>query len=274
MTRTRLALCVAIVVSGIAASVAAGVGQGGAGRQLLPDLDTKTPFSVTAATVERADGTHALLGFASEAFNVGEGPLIVAGDRGSVEEPTMAATQVIRHANGSESEVAGVGRFEYVEDPTHDHWHLLPFMRYELRRPSSFKLVVRDRKTGFCLGDRINADPDTALPNEPENPVYRSNCGLGERQWREIEEGISVGWSDVYEPWRDGQYIDVTGLAPGKYVLVHRVNPGRRLVESNYANNASSVLLRLTWPNGSELAPRVTILKRCPLTARCPAPKR
>ena len=139
-------------------------------------------------------------------------------------------------------------------------------MRFGRVRPPS-------RSPAICRAGTNAHQKINTLPNEPESPVYRSNCGLGERQWREIEEGISVGWSDVYEAWRDGQYIDVTGLAAGTYVLVHRVNASR-LVESDYANNASSVRLRLTWPNGTDSAPRLTILKRCPLTARCPAPKR
>ena len=33
-------------------------------------------------------------------------------------------------------------------------WHLLRFERYELRHAGSRKVLVRDRKTGFCLGDR------------------------------------------------------------------------------------------------------------------------
>ena len=63
-------------------------------------------------------------------------------------------------------------------------------------------------------------------------------------------------------PEREGQSIDVTGLPPGRYVLVHRANPDRSLRESSYANNAASVAIEL---HGR----RVAVLARCPGSASC-----
>jgi hypothetical protein len=128
---------------------------------------------------------------------------------------------------------------------------------------------MRDRKTGFCLGDRYNLDPGSELPGEPENREWDTNCGPGQLDILGIEEGISVGWGDVYEAWRDGQYLDVTGLPAGRYLLVHRVNQGGLLKESSYANNASSKLISLTWPRGKSAPPKVRVLRSCPDTARC-----
>ena len=51
-------------------------------------------------------------------------------------------------------------------------------------------------------------------------------------------------------------------------MLVHEVNADRRLLESSYANNAASVLLRLRLRRG---VPRFTVLRACPGTDRCPA---
>ena len=62
--------------------------------------------------------------------------------------------------------------------------------------------------------------------------------------------GISVGYGDVYEPNLEGQSLRLTGLDAGRYRLVHRVNVGRRLRESSYANNAASLLLQLRWRGG------------------------
>ena len=61
---------------------------------------------------------------------------------------------------------------------------------------------------------------------------------------------------------KEGQSIDVTGVPPGRYVLVHRANPDRVLRERSYANNAASALVEL---RGS----RARIVKRCPGSARC-----
>jgi hypothetical protein len=181
----------------------------------------------------------------------------------------MTAEQVIRLANGETTTRPDVGRFEYVTSESHEHWHLLPFMRYELRGAEDFKLVVRDEKTGFCLGDRYNVDPSSQLPGEPENSEWATNCGPAHPELLGLEEGISVGWGDVYEAWRDGQYLDLTGLKAGRYYLVHRVNPERLLEESSYGNNASSVLISLAWPSGKSEAPTVRVLRRCPNSARC-----
>ncbi len=45
------------------------------------------------------------------------------------------------------------GFLRYTVAPPHRHWHLMDFQRYELRRASDHSLVVRDRKSGFCLAD-------------------------------------------------------------------------------------------------------------------------
>ena len=47
----------------------------------------------------------------------------------------------------------GVGVLRYELHPPHRHWHLDDFVRYELRSLDG-EVVVRDRKSGFCLIDR------------------------------------------------------------------------------------------------------------------------
>jgi hypothetical protein len=271
-----MALCVFLAAAGLSACLAvallvpvAGAGSGG-GRELLPDLDVATPSGLVADVVIQNGHRVIRLSFASAASNVGEGPLDIRGHRATTGDAELTADQIVVRANGKEVVRPGVGRLRYVEEETHEHWHLLPFMRYELRRASDYLLVVPDRKTGFCLGDRVDGVPDERLPGEPPQRVFNTNCSPGEREILDIEEGISVGWADVYEPWRDGQYLDVTGLPAGRYMLVHRVNPARRLVESRYGNNASSLLLAISWPNGKASPPQVQILKQCPQTQRCP----
>jgi hypothetical protein len=66
-----------------------------------------------------------------------------------------------------------------------------------------------------------------------------------------------VGYGDVYLPHLEGQSIDITGLPDGTYRPVHRVNPDRRLIESNYGNNVASVLIRVAWPRGPDQFPEV-----------------
>lgn len=246
----------------------------GALGERLPDLVIRPPAGAIGSVVE-ADGVeHALLGFASAAENRGVGPLIVTGSRPDTSNAFMTADQVIQRANGSTSVRSNVGSLTYVEDQTHRHWHLLSFMTYELRRASDFKLVAPDEKTGFCLGDRYNALPTKTLPGEPDHRVYNSNCGPEQTGLLQIVEGMSVGWGDVYEAWRDRQFVEVTGIPAGTYILVHRVNADRKLKELNYANNAASMRLRLTWPPAAQGEPRIKVLRVCAHSARCPKPKK
>ena len=84
-----------------------------------------------------------------------------------------------------------------------------------------------------------------------------------------MTEGISVGYGDDYAPVLEGQYLDVTAVPDGRYVLVHRADEERWLVEARYDNNASSVLLRLAHDGRG--ARTVRVLARCPQRDTCGA---
>ena len=58
-------------------------------------------------------------------------------------------------------------------------------------------------------------------------------------------EGLSPGWADDYKPNLEGQFLDVTSVPAGRYLLVHRTNVDGRLRESRRGNDAASVLLSL-----------------------------
>ena len=134
----------------------------------------------------------------------------------------------------------------FVRSETHRHWHFLDFERYELLAPDG-KLLGRDRKTGFCLGDRYDARASVELPGEPAEPVWTQECGRGQPARLLVREGISPGYGDDYVPRLEGQWVDITALPAGRYVLRHRVNPGRALRESDYGDNSASVAFDLRW---------------------------
>jgi hypothetical protein len=78
--------------------------------------------------------------------------------------------------------------------------------------------------------------------------------------------GQSVGYSDQYSPLREGQYLALSGLPAGRYILVHRANPDYRVREIDFTNNAASLLIRLTWRGGS---PRTAVQRTCPDEELC-----
>ena len=232
-------------------------------EELLPDLDQAVPTEL--AIVQEGDTYR--LAFASAVDNVGRGPLLIVGERPERSVPIMAVRQVVRSSDGSTRERLVEGEIRYVRSETHAHWHLLAFERYELRKAEDGELVGPDAKTGFCLGDRYETSRDTELENEPAEAVWTEDCGRRRPGLLTVSEGISPGYGDDYEPELEGQYLDVTSVPPGRYLLVHRANPGRTLEESDYANNAASVLIQLRRTTG--VIPAVRILARCPDSDTC-----
>jgi hypothetical protein len=248
-----LRLAFAASLASLASLAAGGLAEA---RPLLPDLVQKAPYKVSV--VER-HGRH-LLAFASATENVGEGALAIAGRRAGAR-PVMEARQIIRRTDGP-SRVRPLGpllAFHALNG--HEHWHLTRFARYSLRAEGE-PAGVRARKAGFCLGDRYRSGLVASVPQR-----WHHQCGLGRPDLTRIRQGISVGWGDAYAPGVHGQWVSLRGVRAGRYVLVHRANPGGFLRESDDENNASSVLLELTRPQGER--PRVRVLASCPGAATC-----
>lgn len=231
--------------------------------ELLPDLDQEPPTKLVVTETTRAGRRVVRLGFASAVTNVGAGPLVIDGRRTRGVGP-MRAEQLVRRSDGSTRAVPRVATLSFVRSPDHAHWHLVPFERYELRRAGTSGPTVRDGKTGFCLGDRY--DSKRRLDGKPPKKVFRGRCGLRSPHLLGVRQGISVGYGDDYDPTLEGQYVEITGLPTGRYVLVHRVNGNRRLWESDYSNNSASVLVRITWRGPT---PEVETLKVCAASADC-----
>lgn len=234
---------------------------------LLPNLDEAAPIDLSGRTGGTTGEPRFFLGFASAAGNIGEGPLVVDGSRAGASEPRMSLVQQIDRSDGSRRTVALRAELQYFASPTHSHWHMLGFMRYELRGAKG-GAVRRDHKAGFCLGDRYRVQ--LLLDGTPNSALYDDECGKGQPKLLKLREGISVGWGDDYKPHLEGQEFDVTALDAGRYVLVHRVNPQRLLRESDYSDNAASIAFELSWPRGRQQPPSIDVVARCPDTATCP----
>lgn len=106
-------------------------------------------------------------------------------------------------------------------DSCHDHHHLHGFVRYELFRER--ELVVAGDKDGFCIMDWLRWSGQ---------PQPRYDCDL---------QGLSAGWSDVYDRSLDCQWLDVTDLPSGKYRLRVTVNPEGLYEETETSNNSVEI---------------------------------
>lgn len=266
----RISLAGAVLIAAAAAVVPSLAGGSDSSKQpiaLLPDPAQSIPRILTIQRDDTRNEWH--LGFMSAVTNVGHGPLIVGGSRGSTSDPTMTARQFVARSDGSIAPGVKIGQLRFVSTPTHNHWHYLGFEKYSLRSAASGKLVSPSRKTGFCLTDSGHDSSDTPLPGESDQPMFTQQCGLNQPDLLQVSEGISVGWTDVYDPLREGQYVDLTHVPAGRYVLVHRVNVDRGIRELDRSNNAASRLIRLTWPDGRTAKPQVKTLATCFSSTRC-----
>lgn len=260
----RLLLTLAILC------LATPVAEAGA-AQRLPDLDQVAPADLLVKEVKTGNGRSVRLGFAAATENRGTGPLTLHGFRRDKRSKTMQVDQLVRRGDGSSRLVRDVGGMRYVVHPDHRHWHLMGFARYELRRVGHPREpALTDRKTGFCLGDRYEIRGAKRLPAFGGFPAQGDTCGLGRPTLRGLFAGISVGYGDQYAAHLEGQYIDITKAPAGRYMLVHTANPDGSLLESNYANNSSSMQISLRRPRGRRSMPVVKVLGTCARGAICP----
>ena len=59
-------------------------------------------------------------------------------------------------------------------------------------------------------------------------------------------QGITSGWADIYDWYLPDQYIDVSGVADGQYILETLADPDNLLLEADETNNCDSVVIRLS----------------------------
>lgn len=225
-------------------------------RERLPNLVELPP---TTLEVRQVDG-RSILRFTSTAANLGSGALTIVSRRRTAGE-TFTSVQELRGRGESTRAVPLPMQIEYRRSGGHEHFHLLAFERYELRSADG-RVLLHGHKAGYCLEDRLK------LMTKAGPPRWTGSCGRGRPHALALTQGISPGYADPYDATLDGQSLDITGLAPGIYVLVNIVNPARALRESRYDDDAASVRFVLTEPPAPAGIAFVRVLATC-RTDRC-----
>ncbi|XP_076127499.1 protein-lysine 6-oxidase [Alosa pseudoharengus] len=112
-------------------------------------------------------------------------------------------------------------RYAWEWHSCHSHFHSMDqFCHYELLDAQSQVRVGEGHKASFCLED-TSCDPG----------YYRRYACTSHTQ------GLSPGCYDTYNADIDCQWIDITDVRPGKYILKITVNPGYQVPESDFNNN-------------------------------------
>ncbi|HEV7534982.1 MAG TPA: lysyl oxidase family protein, partial [Acidimicrobiia bacterium] len=185
-------------------------------------------------------------------YNLGDGPLELHNYPGQGSGTEM--WQRVYRADGTVAQTpVGHARFS----PNHGHLHYLGFTVATLHRIAADgglgAEVARGPDKGICLADTELAtlgasrtSPlsyafpgtcDVATHADPRDPTYPNSPYF--------VMGISVGTADVYAWYLADQYLDVTAVPDGRYLLRVEVDAGRKLVEKTHANNVAVTCVAL-----------------------------
>lgn len=241
-------------------------------------FDTISPqYPSCYQTEVQEEGARLCLRFDQNFGNRGEGPIDLRFQVPHGQTPPSAAAyQRIYSSNGGfQDRLAGQVEFHAA----HGHYHFKSFGLSSLWRVDSAgraldsrpvrqgsgqrafgaQLTRTGRKVSFCMADidivfwgqkgdgpRTYNAPDCLAPASSD-AVYDY-----------FVQGITSGWMDIYDWYLPDQYIEVSGLPDGIYLLQTEADPDRLLTESDRHNNCGGVFISLS--NMATAAPAGRIL--------------
>lgn len=208
---------------------------------LVPDVQDAyilRPFVMDPETETFVLGPPDLY-FDTRAQNLGSVPLqLTVDDVESVETSTVSQC-VSWRADHVCREQRPVGGFTWHQE--HTHFHFEEFARYELRTLlrngkvdySSSGLLGLSEKVSFCLIDSQQVRDD-AFP-----VAFYQTCFP-------TVQGISAGWTDIYDASLPGQQFHIGGLTDGRYALVISTDYGNRIYETDDSDNVVEVTIEIS----------------------------
>uniref|UniRef100_A0A8C6WXT7 Lysyl oxidase homolog n=1 Tax=Neogobius melanostomus TaxID=47308 RepID=A0A8C6WXT7_9GOBI len=112
-------------------------------------------------------------------------------------------------------------RYQWDWHSCHQHYHSMEaFSNYDLLDAVTGRKVAEGHKASFCLED--------------------TSCEAGFRRryaCTSHTQGLSPGCHDIYAANIDCQWVDITDVPAGNYVLKITVNPMFHVLESDFTNN-------------------------------------
>jgi len=147
-------------------------------------FDPEADACAFAEEVIGGPGYRRLLRFDTVVMNSGDGDIVI-GDRADPNNPYADF-------------------FFYAA--CHDHYHLRDFSEYKLLKTDGRTVAAVGHKQGFCLTDSFKYDGGKS---------HGYDCHY---------QGITSGWGDWYYKQLVGQWIDITGVPEGDYIVRVTIN--------------------------------------------------
>lgn len=102
-------------------------------------------------------------------------------------------------------------------------------------------MVAASVKVSFCIWDygeytegNFDLSSDELIPKERQYPRCEHE-----------EQGLTVGWYDLYDPFTAGQIIDILDVPDGVYILRSLINVNREVFETGFENNESNIFIEI-----------------------------
>jgi hypothetical protein len=224
------------------------------GLRHQPSCYPQETLGLTNDTPTPAQGPTKCLRWDQGETNLGTGPLELH-NYPNVGDGTEVVQRIYRSDGSVRQEmIPGAVKFSQM----HGHVHYFGFQNVTLRARNADGTpgaVVRSGiDKGICMVDIKNAwfgtsrgQPhgyplpgtcDTAGRQDPNDPTYPNESFF--------QLGISPGYADIYPWFIADQYLDVTGLMDGMYVIAVEQNLSRGVIESDYTNNTASACVQIT----------------------------
>ncbi len=118
----------------------------------------------------------------------------------------------------------------FVFSPCHGHYHIRDFSSYELLNRDRTSAVA-GHKQAFCFEDSLKYDGGKS---------HGYDCDY---------QGITSGWGDWYYKQLGGQWIDITGVPEGDYIVRVEINTAGTFDEgANRYPNVVEILIHVPDP--------------------------
>lgn len=185
-------------------------------------------------------------------------------------DPKQLIKQKIYHKNGNTMSYTERWAGTMTYHQSHGHMHVDDWATFTLRiedindpNPLNWPIVGQGAKLGFCLMDYGTCTYYNGHCRDAQNNIMLNgdfpNWGLGGGQYNcsPVEQGISVGHTDIYSESLDLMWINIPpGTCNGDYWIVIEVDPNNNFLEANEGNNWCAAPFTLTQqvPNGQFVA--------------------